>query len=218
MLQHTGLLLGYPAANGPREATGELLGNAGGKAEGAGGCPSSGTGTVPSLAGHVPAVAAEPRAGTGPALALAQPCWQSRRCSQQSDVTSNDVCTGRGQDSSAPGAVTPPAPHGLIHSDGITSPQDPIPGIFLSPAQPWRCFLHSHIVWDLVSPPGERHSTGSLFGGGFLGCPSPLGTLQRAPWEFSRIPPSCWRGDKQEGTRRHPRHPGGGDAGAFPRQ
>lgn len=56
------LLLGHPAANGPKEATGELL--VPGRAEGAGG----------ALQVDVPAqVAAELRAGTGPALALAQP-------------------------------------------------------------------------------------------------------------------------------------------------
>lgn len=56
------MLLGYPAANGPKKAIRGLL--VPGRAEGTGG----------ALQVDVPAqVAAELGAGTGPALALAQP-------------------------------------------------------------------------------------------------------------------------------------------------
>lgn len=107
MLHHTVLLPGYPAAKGPRETTGEMLGNA----EGAGGCPTR------ALELPHPWPGMRPRWLQSPALALAQPWHWPSPAGSHGGVLSNPMsplmmsapCRG-GQDSSAPGAVTPPAP------------------------------------------------------------------------------------------------------------
>lgn len=83
------LLLGYPASNGPKEATGELLvpGKCSWESRGCRWMSQHRSSPIPGrVCAHSGCRAQSwhwPSLGTGPALSL--------RCSQPSDVTSNDV-------------------------------------------------------------------------------------------------------------------------------